>query len=528
MPPAYEVLLLNTAVPQIQAAQSGDTYVVPRDIAFSAALTLSAGTANGVPYLNGSKVLTTGSALTFDGTTLVSGTGIRANSYMEIRSNTSTLYWENATNTLYWAQKLTGSDFVWDYFNGTSLAEQMRLTTTGLGIGTNNPGAKLNVQSTGIQGLFQYDASNQILVFHSGSNGYVGTLTNQPLILRTNNTDRATLDTSGNLGLGVTPSNFAVVKAFQAEYATLAGNSSVNLAVNAYFNSGWKYTAAASALLYTADSGSHKWYRSTSAQVINTDPVFSAAMTLDASGNLLVGDTSNPGGRFYMKGGYARFSDGTYTGLFGKGSDLVVGGGASDLAVRSDAAILFSVGSAEKARITSGGDLLVGTQTSGGKLTVEQGNANANGAFITNQTYNYQTLGLHNTATANDNILVAFGTEASYTTRGSIQYNRGAGLIAYLTTSDYRAKDISGPVVDSGALIDSVPVYMGKMKGATQERPMFIAHETPAYAHTGVKDAVDADGKPVYQQMDASALVPVMWAEIQSLRARVAQLEQGA
>ncbi len=67
MPPAFEVLLLNTAVPQIQAAQSGDTYVVPRDIAFSAALTLSAGTANGVPYLNASKVLTTGSALQFDG-----------------------------------------------------------------------------------------------------------------------------------------------------------------------------------------------------------------------------------------------------------------------------------------------------------------------------------------------------------------------------------------------------------------------------------------------------------------------------
>jgi hypothetical protein len=26
----------------------------------------------------------------------------------------------------------------------------------------------------------------------------------------------------------------------------------------------------------------------------------------------------------------------------------------------------------------------------------------------------------------------------------------------------------------------------------------------------------------VYQQMDASALIPVMWAEIQSLRARLA------
>ena len=80
-------------------------------------------------------------------------------------------------------------------------------------------------------------------------------------------------------------------------------------------------------------------------------------------------------------------------------------------------------------------------------------------------------------------------------------------------------------MTESGALIDATPVYMGKMKGATQERPMFIAHEVPAYAHTGEKDAVDADGNPVYQQMDASALVPVMWAEIQSLRQRLAALE---
>jgi hypothetical protein len=51
---------------------------------------------------------------------------------------------------------------------------------------------------------------------------------------------------------------------------------------------------------------------------------------------------------------------------------------------------------------------------------------------------------------------------------------------------------------------------------------MFIAHETPAYAHTGEKDAVDKDGNPVYQQMDAASLVPILWAEVQSLRQRLA------
>ena len=40
----------------------------------SGPVTLTGGTANGVAYLNGSKVLTTGSALTFDGSTVTVGT----------------------------------------------------------------------------------------------------------------------------------------------------------------------------------------------------------------------------------------------------------------------------------------------------------------------------------------------------------------------------------------------------------------------------------------------------------------------
>jgi hypothetical protein len=48
-------------------------------LSVSGAVTLSGGTANGVAYLNGSKVLTTGSALVFDGTNL--GLGGTTNSY---------------------------------------------------------------------------------------------------------------------------------------------------------------------------------------------------------------------------------------------------------------------------------------------------------------------------------------------------------------------------------------------------------------------------------------------------------------
>jgi hypothetical protein len=46
------------------------------DITVSGSATLSGGTANGVLYLNGSKVATSGSALTFDGTTLGVANGV--------------------------------------------------------------------------------------------------------------------------------------------------------------------------------------------------------------------------------------------------------------------------------------------------------------------------------------------------------------------------------------------------------------------------------------------------------------------
>jgi uncharacterized protein with beta-barrel porin domain len=132
------------------------------------------------------------------------------------------------------------------------------------------------------------------------------------------------------------------------------------------------------------------------------------------------------------------------------------------------------------------------------------------------------------TATSSDNRFIEFGTEASYTLRGSITYNRGGGVTAYNTTSDYRAKTLLGNVENTGQTIDALKVYRGVMNGATIERPMLVAHEAQEvapYCVTGEKDAVDDDGNPIYQQMDHQVLVPLLIAEIQQLRARVAALE---
>ena len=115
---------------------------------------LSAGTANGVAYLNGSKVLTTGSALTFDGTNLATTGGFTATGNVNTSGN---YYLKTAGTKIGW--DVSGVYFNWiesggtagaDYLRfGISNAEQMRLTSTGLGIGTSSPGANYKLEVSG-------------------------------------------------------------------------------------------------------------------------------------------------------------------------------------------------------------------------------------------------------------------------------------------------------------------------------------------------------------------------------------------
>jgi hypothetical protein len=117
-------------------------------VSFTNNPTLSGGTANGVAYLNGSKVLTSGSALTFDGSNL-STTGqvlLENNNYIGFKNTTGTYaasIFNDTSNYLnLYNSGNTGTIF---YVNA---AEQMRLTSTGLGIGTTSPNTRLQVNST--------------------------------------------------------------------------------------------------------------------------------------------------------------------------------------------------------------------------------------------------------------------------------------------------------------------------------------------------------------------------------------------
>jgi hypothetical protein len=116
-------------------------------------------------------------------------------------------------------------------------------------------------------------------------------------------TKAMTLDASGNLGIGTTPSAwYSLSKVVQVGVGgAIEGRSNyypyLALTSNVYLNSAGEYKTLSTDLStrYLATAGVHTWYNSPSTTA-GTTATFTQAMTLDASGNLLVGTASATAG----------------------------------------------------------------------------------------------------------------------------------------------------------------------------------------------------------------------------------------
>jgi hypothetical protein len=104
-----------------------------------------------------------------------------------------------------------------------------------------------------------------------------------------------TATSSGNLGLGVTPSAWTgsggvVLEIGRTGNAIFGSGTLTTYSYNANFNSGWKYSNTGLATRYV-QNGAHEWYIAPSGTAGNAIS-FTQAMTLDTSGNLGIGTTS--------------------------------------------------------------------------------------------------------------------------------------------------------------------------------------------------------------------------------------------
>ena len=278
----------------------------------------------------------------------------------------------------------------------TSGTEKMRIDASGnVGIGTAAPSTKLEVignlrlkANTTVEGAFQqisfpagiYEkAAIRGISTGTTDSGALAFLTAPPGDLVT---ERLRIDASGNLGLGVVPSAWRGDKAAQLPWGAVSSGYeySINVASVAYRdNANWRYQVTGQTpARYEQLNGTHRWYVAPSGTA-GTTITFTQAMTLDASGNLGIGTTS-PGQRLDIQNAafqntVLRISSGSgTTGNFKRleftdnAGALVTGSITSFGSAQgsgNDYAMTFTVNAAERMRIDSNGNVLIGTATSG-------------------------------------------------------------------------------------------------------------------------------------------------------------------
>jgi hypothetical protein len=436
----------------------------------------------------------------------------------------------------------------------TGGTERARVDSSGnLGIGTSSPSSALYVKRTsGNSGIYaDYNGTN-IGRLEAASNGnlYIGLTTGSGDISigNTSNASAVVLNSSGNLGLGVTPSAWrSTWKAMEfgrvgnAVFGSTSG-SSMEILVNGYVDSSnaYRYANNGAASDYYQNGGAHIWYNAASGTAGNAI-TFTQAMTLDANGNLGVGTTS-PASRLNVSAANgAVILDSTTALAANNGTSLnwravydgsgSIANVASILGAKENATsgnyagyMAFSTESSagsltERARIDSSGNLLVGTTS----------NANVARIKLAWTTGGY---GIESVASANTlSYHIVFQNASN--TPGAISTTNNA--TTYATTSDYRLKENIAPMTGALATVAQLKpcTYTWKTDGSSGQG--FIAHELQEVvpdAVVGEKDAVKEDGAPQYQNIDTSFLVATLTAALQEMKAiiddqaaRIAALE---
>ena len=191
-----------------------------------------------------------------------------------------------------------------------------------------------------------------------------------PIVFNTTNSSRLTITSGGLVGIGATPSAWSSFTVLQVKNSSVASTGNdLNLMANAYYDGSNYRRIAASAVgrQYFNTDGSIAWSQSGSGSADST-VTFSTPMTLDSSGRLGIGTTtvdeilringsSNSTARLRIQNQTTDVAFlGSHLGMSGTGN-------ANDCMLSSASAsnLVFGIGTAEKARLDTSGNVLVGT-----------------------------------------------------------------------------------------------------------------------------------------------------------------------
>ena len=328
--------------------------------------------------------------------------------------------------------------------------------------------------------------------------------------------ERMRIDASGNVGIGTTAPNANLEISGSTEQtvqitSALNGSAVTPRASKLSFRSGTARVETArisSFNRFTNFNGGNLEFATA-----DTSNVLQTRAVIDSSGNVGIGSTSptNISGYTSLKinnatnGAILDLAQGdTYRGR------LVGTAAAFAIETNTGLPIVFSPTGVERGRFDTSGNFLIGTTATinAAKMLVQFTSAN-NGLYLDE--------------TSNTSGTQYMRFSQSGTVSGSITRVGTTAAVAYNTSSDVRLKHDIVDAPEASSLIDAIQVRSFKWNSDNSEqRYGFIAQELITVAPEAVSQPADPDQM---MGVDYSKLVPMLVKELQSLRARVAELE---
>jgi len=366
----------------------------------------------------------------------------------------------------------------------------------------------------------------------STSSGVVVTSdTSGVLALQTAGTTAVTINSSQQVGIGTSSPSYTLDITANANASIAIGQSSDDPFVWLDRSDGGSNRLA----WRLRESSTRQLVFETGTSATKYGQTFTQAMTLDNSGTLYVGTTTQSSSNTGLNiGSPSAGSTSTLISMQNRSTSnnsgvqisfrgLTSGGSesdygyitmvANDTTAKNSYVGFWTTNSgtiAERARIDSSGNLLVGATSSP--------SSSVSGVRISNPINGAVLCSSGSTTTSVNQIAFVNGNG----TVGTINTNGSA--TAYNTSSDYRLKENVQNMTGALAKVNQLrPVTYDWIADKSQGQG-FIAHELQVVVPdcvTGEKDAVDAEGKPIYQAIDVSFLVATLTSAIQELNTLV-------